>query len=98
MQRFPGGNYSIIPKSVDTVRIAANIAITDFILDVSEMDYIKSLEAGKRCCDPMTFWGIPYFEWYFHSEMNYIDVINNMKFLSNPYGHLDQSPTLIEFF
>ena len=62
IQRFPGSDYSIIPKSVNEARITQNIAITDFVLNAGEMDYIKSLEAGQRCCDPMVFWGIPYFE------------------------------------
>lgn len=51
-----------IPKSVNPSRILENIQVFDFELSTKELQLIKSLDRHMRYCEPMNWWGLPYFD------------------------------------
>jgi diketogulonate reductase-like aldo/keto reductase len=51
----------VIPKSVDTNRIAENIQVFDFELSADDMKKINDLNKNFRFVDPIDWWGLPYF-------------------------------------
>jgi len=52
----------VIPKSTHPDRIMENSKIFDFCLDSKEIGQIDQLNINHRTCDPIDFWGIPYFK------------------------------------
>lgn len=51
----------VIPKSVTPSRIKENAEIYDFELSDADMRAIAALDRGLRFCNPIEWWGIPYF-------------------------------------
>ena len=51
-----------LPRSGNKERIAENIAIFDFELSKGEQDEIAALNKNLRTCDPLEWWGVPYFD------------------------------------
>ncbi|MDD4938456.1 MAG: aldo/keto reductase [Candidatus Shapirobacteria bacterium] len=54
-------NVIVIPKSTHLNRILENSQIFDYKLSSSETEQINQLNINHRTCDPIDFWGIPYF-------------------------------------
>lgn len=52
----------VIPKSVTPSRIKENIGIFDFALSDADMHTMQTLDRELRFCDPIEWWGIPYFD------------------------------------
>lgn len=50
-----------IPKSSNPKRIAENADIFDFELTKSELGAVSTLNKNYRTCDPIEWWGVPYF-------------------------------------
>lgn len=50
-----------IPKTADPQKMAENIDIFDFELTRDEQDQITALNRNYRTCDPVEWWGVPYF-------------------------------------
>lgn len=50
-----------IPKTAHPERIAENIDIFDFELTKEEQDAITALDKNYRTCNPIDWWGVPYF-------------------------------------
>lgn len=50
-----------IPKTADPRKLDENIDIFDFELTRAEQDQIAALDKNYRTCDPVEWWGVPYF-------------------------------------
>ncbi|HTH72066.1 MAG TPA: aldo/keto reductase [Candidatus Pristimantibacillus sp.] len=50
-----------IPKTADPKKLAENIDIFDFELTQDEQDSLTALDKNYRTCNPIGWWGVPYF-------------------------------------